>query len=845
MSGATRDQQAGRPWVEQLEQRVLLSGQAAALPQQVVDADLGGSAAVTRSADGVVDVYALIVSGTGSSSLDPMVEFYEILTADHGADPDKITYLVVSETIPAGHEEIIDGIATTENFLSALGDLGGRVDLDDQLIVNLECHGRGYLGDVPEKSYNASYHGYCDVPPVLNHTDGADQFDLLESEYELSVFCGYGGRGPGEQPFWDFHRGLGQWLTDWYWNCATLKRWMHLSHYENVYVEGVGDLSDSDEDIDKFIDYALGDLNRDGRIDPDAGEVADFDGDGIPPYDRYTDVFDEDDWGPIDEFEDDYRRTHSPLIGIPYRVFDDGLDDRIDIDVYPSDSGPLEVDGTDLDNNGCIDGIDLNDDGDMTDWVALNETVCLWRGELTDDEVAGAFNPIQCGAKVFITNTCHGGGFIDDLSGPNTVLIAGGPELSVASAGFMPRLLNEALSDRLDEADVDGNGRVSMMEAFNHASLHPHMGCSSGMDLFHYDDNGDRTPHEDPLPAGGDGAFGATVFLPEKAPPTVTSLVVSSTSWSPGFLDHLMVEGLGSGGYAVPVGAAAQLDPLPWVNIDKVEITFSEEMDVSATDITVRGVAVPLYVADAFAYDGELHQVTLTFAAPLEADRLLIEVADGASSAEGTALDGEWSDGLSEYPSGDGVAGGDFRFTINVLPGDVDGTGETRSSDVIKLRRKTNTQMGDPGYSIFHDVDGDGQIRSSDVIKARRRTNTELPPEPPPLPPSAADLLRACGVLAEADADPAEGPVPLRETAPAPGSSDAHARILWVRPEPAVAMASRRQSAPGDVRSPRRLGEQRHRAGRHGQSGPAAPTGLATNLAADALWLAGIIPAAI
>ena len=74
--------------------------------------------------------------------------------------------------------------------------------------------------------------------------------------------------------------------------------------------------------------------------------------------------------------------------------------------------------------------------------------------------------------------------------------------------------MNEALLQYKDEADADSNGRISIAEAFNYAEVHPHVGCSYGMDEFRYDDNGDQVPHDYPLPNGGDGAFGATVFLP-------------------------------------------------------------------------------------------------------------------------------------------------------------------------------------------------------------------------------------------------------------------------------------------------------------------------------------------
>jgi hypothetical protein len=37
--------------------------------------------------------------------------------------------------------------------------------------------------------------------------------------------------------------------------------------------------------------------------------------------------------------------------------------------------------------------------------------------------------------------------------------------------------------------------------------------------------------------------------------------------------------------------------------------------------------------------------------------------------------------GADTYPSGDGTAGGDFLFRINLLPGDVNRDGQARASE--------------------------------------------------------------------------------------------------------------------------------------------------------------------
>jgi hypothetical protein len=481
----------------------------------------GAPLASGRPADGHEQVYALLVSTADANfSLPSMVDFYHVLVDQHEVPEDQITYLVVSDTIPAGYESIIDGIATESAFVDALADLGSRADADDLLVVNFEGHGSGYLGIVPESSRNTAYHGFVYETPRVNQVGDGDRFDVLESNFELSLYCG-GGTLYGQ----DCHAGLDDWAYSVSGNERAFRR-MYRSHFDHVWVEGLGSISDSDEDIELLIDYSLGDTNQDGVIDTAAGETIDYDGDWIPCFDPATGNVDEDDWGPIDVFYNPTGTFHSSLGGIPFRVFDHNLDNQTDIDLYPVDGGPADVDGTDADNNGCINGLDVNDDGDQDDWVAMDETISLRDATITDDQLAATFNAIDCGTKLFITNSCFGGGFINDLSGPNTIIMTGSLETSEAYSGLFPGYLNQAFFAHADEADVDGNGRISLAEAFNFAAEHPYESCSPGMDLFLLDDNGDGVGHRGPLASGDEGTLAASVFLPEP-----TSVIISGRVW--------------------------------------------------------------------------------------------------------------------------------------------------------------------------------------------------------------------------------------------------------------------------------------------------------------------------
>ena len=63
--------------------------------------------------------------------------------------------------------------------------------------------------------------------------------------------------------------------------------------------------------------------------------------------------------------------------------------------------------------------------------------------------------------------------------------------------------------------------------------------------------------------------------------PRVTKVWVRGSNWADTFLTHLQSLGVGDAdhGYAVPVGSADQLKPLPWFNIDQVSIQFDETVN--------------------------------------------------------------------------------------------------------------------------------------------------------------------------------------------------------------------------------------------------------------------------
>lgn len=165
---------------------------------------------------------------------------------------------------------------------------------------------------------------------------------------------------------------------------------------------------------------------------------------------------------------------------------------------------------------------DLNGDGDTNDMVKIDETLSLYYGEvLSDDALVDMLDGINYGKMIIFMEQCFSGGFIHELSGPNRTILTACTEEQVSYSADTEGEYNEfsyhfmRAVDFVDEdgsgygdADVNMDWRISMVEAFNYASQQ-----DSRDEIPHYDDNGDRVGHTEPIPNGGDGAVGYNAFL--------------------------------------------------------------------------------------------------------------------------------------------------------------------------------------------------------------------------------------------------------------------------------------------------------------------------------------------
>ena len=243
---------------------------------------------------------------------------------------------------------------------------------------------------------------------------------------------------------------------------------------------------------------------------------------------------------------------------------------------------------------------------------------------------------------------------------------------------------------------------------------------------------------------------------PDTTPPQVTAVFVAgfagidgATPWSESFRNVIQSSGAGEAFFGYRIPADGQTDELPWTNLDGVSVRFSEDVNIDAGDLVLRGVRTAVYQIPgvrAFVYDPATFTATWVFnTVGFGPEKLLIDVdgdaGAGVTDAAGNLLDGEGTNPVAPavsgdtFPSGDGTPGGDFLFRLNVLPGDVNRSGgSVIGSDVTLVRNSQNFSPGSSGYSIFRDVNGSASILGSDVTAVRNRQGLRLPAGEPSVP---------------------------------------------------------------------------------------------------------------
>jgi len=180
-------------------------------------------------------------------------------------------------------------------------------------------------------------------------------------------------------------------------------------------------------------------------------------------------------------------------------------------------------------------GLDVNRDGDLNDWVGIDE--CIWLEadgqRYWDDEFADDVSLIQYRAMVITVVSCFSGGFIDDLSCVARRDLQLDPILTSSNETWPTwrKVVDHTIYDmswwgenyihalwpefeRFNEVDTDNNGAISVYEAYYWAWLNDPM-RQQRLESPWLDDNGDGRPTfvlEADHP-GSDGYFSTQIYL--------------------------------------------------------------------------------------------------------------------------------------------------------------------------------------------------------------------------------------------------------------------------------------------------------------------------------------------
>lgn len=202
------------------------------------------------------------------------------------------------------------------------------------------------------------------------------------------------------------------------------------------------------------------------------------------------------------------------------------------------------------------------------------------------------------------------------------------------------------------------------------------------------------------------------------------------------------------------VGSGEQLRTVPVAGANQVSITFSEEVFVTQNALTLTNLDGTSPSVSSFTYDIDNQTAAWTFDSPLSDGRHLVTLADSMFDLDHEALDGEffgaWSlndTDTATLPSGDGHAGGEFRFRATILAGDTDRDNVNGATDY------TNWPAIEPGMILasntLDEIDGDHSLGDVSLREAVQLANAAGVP-------TTIELLAATYPLTRTGPDPGD-----------------------------------------------------------------------------------------
>ena len=215
------------------------------------------------------------------------------------------------------------------------------------------------------------------------------------------------------------------------------------------------------------------------------------------------------------------------------------------------------------------------------------------------------------------------------------------------------------------------------------------------------------------------------------APVTIAGVYISGSAWTSTYKGYLSTHGLGSAtmGYAMLTGGTAttgQLAPLPWANLNTIDVQFSGPVTgITTGSLRLVGgtgpaaVAAPTITAVS-SLGGNAYQVSLS--GSLGNNKYVLAVASTNSSfgpavvdANGAGISGTFTTSSSSFPSGNGLAGSTFDYFFDVLPGNENQNGLVNAANSAAAKAELNFRTTTTGYNYLVDYNGAGLINANDV----------------------------------------------------------------------------------------------------------------------------------
>jgi hypothetical protein len=395
-----------------------------------------------RERDGIRKRKVLLMQGSDSERfwIDTNLA-YHVLHETFNISNEDIILLTKTADIPASIPNFdiswIDDLISIETISDVFMQLSSELDEDDLLLISYDGHGSGYYGPRTRRPYwNAPFPNTIIQSFVFEEElDNYDDPDYQENEFQTE-FIQNGRKNCAVTS--DIPKALNIFLPcfdiypKWIESGDRIYRFKLVSHFENLELIDGSIISNDDIYIEEIINYAECDTNRNTIIEENEIEGCDWEG-----VSATEDV----EWSMDYELIENYH-PYNRINGKYYCFFDRNLDNTLDMMAFESSDDSLYLDclartanvnnlivtASDMNNNGYSNYYDINLDGDLDDWLSFDE-ILSFGSSISDDEIYNLISLLNEDVqKIFLTQSCFGGGFLRDLSNSNMISMSASEE---------------------------------------------------------------------------------------------------------------------------------------------------------------------------------------------------------------------------------------------------------------------------------------------------------------------------------------------------------------------------------------------------------------------------------